>query len=240
MSTASGQGLIGRAVFPHSPQPSRSSRCAAWGSVAGLDDRHRGPSPKTPRRWRPGGRRDWLRIELDAEEAEPGRRRSARGRVLADPAVKTSASRPPSATAMRPRPWRLGTRRPRVPAGPRLVRALELSDVAGEAGEPGQPDSCSSAGSSARASSWVAQQVTSAPGVTEPGRVAIGTPSSGVKPIVVSTERPSRTAVTEQPPPRWQTTSRGRRHLLARPLDRQAVEAVAADSPIARTAPGSA
>src|SRR5436190_23271714 len=42
-------------------------------------------------------------------------------------------------------------------------------------------------------------------------RVAIGTPSSGVKPIVVSTERPSRTAVTEQPPPRWQTTSRGTR-----------------------------
>ena len=38
-------------------------------------------------------------------------------------------------------------------------------------------------------------------------RVAIGTPSSGVKPIVVSTERPSRTAVTEQPPPRWQTPS---------------------------------
>ena len=39
--------------------------------------------------------------------------------------------------------------------------------------------------------------------------MAIGTPSSGVKPIVVSTERPSSTAVTEQPPPRWQTTSRG-------------------------------
>ena len=37
----------------------------------------------------------------------------------------------------------------------------------------------------------------------------MGTPSSGVRPIVVSRERPSRTAVTEQPPPRWQTTSRG-------------------------------
>ena len=45
----------------------------------------------------------------------------------------------------------------------------------------------------------------------DPERVAIGTPSSGLKPIVVSTERPSRTAVTEQPPPRWQTTSRGTR-----------------------------
>ncbi len=49
---------------------------------------------------------------------------------------------------------------------------------------------------------------TIAPGSTEPERVAIGTPSSGLKPIVVSTERPSRTAVTELPPPRWQTTSR--------------------------------
>ena len=53
------------------------------------------------------------------------------------------------------------------------------------------------------------QQVEQEPGSTEPERVAIGTPSSGVKPIVVSTERPSRTAVTEQPPPRWQTTRRG-------------------------------
>ena len=51
----------------------------------------------------------------------------------------------------------------------------------------------------------------SAPGSTEPERVVIGTPSSGLKPIVVSTERPSRTAVTELPPPRWQTTSRGTR-----------------------------
>ena len=36
----------------------------------------------------------------------------------------------------------------------------------------------------------------------------MGTPSSGEKPIVVSTERPSRTAVIEDPPPRWQTTRR--------------------------------
>jgi hypothetical protein len=36
----------------------------------------------------------------------------------------------------------------------------------------------------------------------EPERVAIGTPSSGLKPIVLSSERPSRTALTEQPPPR--------------------------------------
>jgi hypothetical protein len=35
--------------------------------------------------------------------------------------------------------------------------------------------------------------------------------ASGENPIVVSTERPSRTAVTERPPPRWQTTSRSAR-----------------------------
>jgi hypothetical protein len=50
-----------------------------------------------------------------------------------------------------------------------------------------------------------------APGSTDPERVAIGRPSSGLKPIVVSTERPSRTAVTEQPPPRCATTRRGTR-----------------------------
>ena len=38
----------------------------------------------------------------------------------------------------------------------------------------------------------LAQQVDERAGSTEPERVAIGTPSSGVKPIVVSTERPSR------------------------------------------------
>ena len=57
-------------------------------------------------------------------------------------------------------------------------------------------------------------------------------PSSGLKPIVVSTDRPSATAVTEQPPPRWQTTRRRAAHPLGRPLHREAVEAVAADAPL--------
>ncbi len=56
-----------------------------------------------------------------------------------------------------------------------------------------------------------ASRNSSRPGSIAPERVAIGTPSSGVKPIVVSTERPSRTALTEQPLPRWQTTSRRQR-----------------------------
>jgi len=41
-----------------------------------------------------------------------------------------------------------------------------------------------------------------------PGRVAIITPPAGVRPIEVSTEWPSRTAVTLQPLPRWAMTIR--------------------------------
>ena len=54
----------------------------------------------------------------------------------------------------------------------------------------------------------LAQEVDERARVDGARRVAIGTPSSGLKPIVVSTERPSSTAVTEQPPPRWQATIR--------------------------------
>ena len=46
------------------------------------------------------------------------------------------------------------------------------------------------------------------PGSTVPEREAITSPSSGVKPMVVSTDRPSRTAHSDDPAPRWQVTSR--------------------------------
>jgi hypothetical protein len=46
------------------------------------------------------------------------------------------------------------------------------------------------------------KEVQDDPGSTAPDRVAIGMPSNGVIPIDVSTERPSRTAVTDAPPPR--------------------------------------
>ena len=66
-----------------------------------------------------------------------------------------------------------------------------------------------------------------------------------MKPIVVSTERPSSTALTEQPLPRWQTTSRRQRSaprirvgLLVAPRDVEPVKAVAAQlealAPLAR------
>ena len=46
-----------------------------------------------------------------------------------------------------------------------------------------------------------------AAGSMEPQRVPMIRPSSGVKPIVVSTTRPSRTAHSEEPLPKWQLTS---------------------------------
>ncbi len=46
------------------------------------------------------------------------------------------------------------------------------------------------------------------PGSASPERVPITKPSSGVKPRLVSTERPRSTAVIEQPLPRWQVMSR--------------------------------
>ena len=45
-------------------------------------------------------------------------------------------------------------------------------------------------------------------GSRSPLRVPITRPSSGVKPIEVSTERPPRIAAAEQPLPRWQVTRR--------------------------------
>ena len=63
--------------------------------------------------------------------------------------------------------------------------------------------------------------------------MAIGTPSSGVKPIVVSIERPSSTAVTEQPPPRWQATIRAASSCDDDRLHGDPVEPVAAHAPVA-------
>ena len=46
------------------------------------------------------------------------------------------------------------------------------------------------------------------PGSMLPERVAITSPSSGVKPMVVSTERPPEIAHSDAPAPRWQLTIR--------------------------------
>ena len=113
------------------------------------------------------------------------------------------------------------------------VERVELVDARRLPESPSRPDSDSSARSISSTPSFpVRRRCSTISASIEPERVAIGTPSSGLKPIVVSTDRPSRTAVTEQPPPRWQTTSRSAAHLLGRPLHRQPVEPVAADAPL--------
>jgi len=56
---------------------------------------------------------------------------------------------------------------------------------------------------SSRAMMW-----RSTAGSMSPQRVPMTSPSRGVKPIEVSTDRPPRTAATEQPLPRWQVITR--------------------------------
>ena len=105
---------------------------------------------------------------------------------------------------------------------------------------PSRPDSWSRTSRRRRVHPTVAQQRRSTPGSTEPERVPIARPSSGVKPIDVATDAPCQTAVTEQPLPRWATTMPAltpaepsrRRGLANRPRHRQAVEAEAAHAPV--------
>ncbi len=73
-----------------------------------------------------------------------------------------------------------------------------------------------------------------------PERVAIARPSSGVNPMVVSTERPAFTAASEAPAPRWQVTMRRPVRWPSEQLGRssrrvgvgEAVEAEAAQAPL--------
>ena len=68
---------------------------------------------------------------------------------------------------------------------------------------PSSPDRCSSASpSSAVVSPSRSSSHSSSPGSTLPDRVAITRPSSGVNPIVVSTERPPAIAHSDAPAPR--------------------------------------
>ena len=82
----------------------------------------------------------------------------------------------------------------------------------------------------------VAQQPEHSPGSTLPERVAMTRPSSGVKPIVVSTQRPSRTAASDAPAPRWQVTTDARRRQRARPRRRRRATGRGSRSGAARSA----
>ena len=74
---------------------------------------------------------------------------------------------------------------------------------------PRRPERCSSvAASSAGGVPTCSSSQSTSPGSMDPERVAMTNPSSGVKPIVVSTERPPSTAARDAPAPRWQVTMR--------------------------------
>jgi hypothetical protein len=102
-------------------------------------------------------------------------------------------------------------------AGLRVIPGGGQPDVAqvpgttGQFGEARQPAECSSPSdtSSKVSPPWRSSQRTS-PGSTVPDLVAMTSPSSGVKPMVVSTHLPLLTAASDDPAPRWQVTTRCR------------------------------
>ena len=103
------------------------------------------------------------------------------------------------------------TRRRRArPGRPRhRVPRARLADRHSCPTDPFRPESCSSASpSSWTVSSPCCSNHTSKPGSTDPGRVPMTSPSVGVNPMVVSTERPPTTAANEAPLPTWQETTR--------------------------------
>ena len=88
---------------------------------------------------------------------------------------------------------------------PRSTRSSmsRMSDTPGEAEQAAAPVeqvSSSSIDMPARRARWK-----STAGSMSPERVPMTSPSSGVRPIDVSTERPPSIAVTEAPLPRWST-----------------------------------
>ena len=161
-------------------------------------------------------------VELDAEEAEPRADRGAHERrALADAAGEDERVEPAERDRHRgDRRRDAVARRPRARAARRAPRDASSSSTLRRAAEAEQAGLVLERVLELvrRRSRRAAAGRGALRGRPSPERVAIGTPSSGLKPIVVSTERPSSTAVTEQPPPRWQTTRRGDGHLLGRPL----------------------
>ncbi len=108
-------------------------------------------------------------------------------------------------------------------AFPRFIAAT-TSRISPETPEiPSNPDFVFKSSSSILPSKWPCwSRYVRIPGSTEPERVPIMSPSSGVNPMVVSMLTPPRIAASEHPLPRWQVTSlRSERfrpsHCAARP-----------------------
>jgi len=135
------------------------------------------------------------------------------GRCSPIPPVKTRTSTPSRAATMAATParrrWTRTSTASRARSSP-SSRAASTSRRSPEVPEsPRRPASCSSPwATSSTERPAVDWSHSRAPGSTEPDRVAMTRPSSGVNPIVVSTERPPDTAHREAPAPRWQVTVR--------------------------------
>ncbi len=147
-------------------------------------------------------------IEVDAEKSEPAANVLAdAGRAFADPGREDESVDPARSCRHRrdrPRDPMLENRvrqpRSRI-AGLRCV--LELASPPSSTAEPLDAGvEVESVVERVDPDAALPQQVQHRAGIDRPERVFIGTPSSGLNPIVVSTDRPSATAVTEQPPPR--------------------------------------
>ena len=181
-----------------------------------------GPSrPGLGRRNVPSQRRSLVRRPdfgaMSSSTSRNPRRAHNRSRTRADPspipAVKARASRPPAEAAIpatAPARWcSITSRASKARGSPDCARRSTSIIPPLPPASPSTPESKLRARSSESTLRYPSRSTyRSAPGSIDPERVVIGTPSSGVKPIVVSTDLPERTAVTDEPPPRWQTTSR--------------------------------
>ena len=102
-----------------------------------------------------------------------------------------------------------GRRRSQAHAASPRAPGEHLAQVPGRAGQALQPGVVlEDVAQLGRATPPCSSSQSSKPGSTVPGRVFITSPASGVKPMVVSTETPPRTAASEAPAPRWQVTIR--------------------------------
>ena len=157
-------------------------------------------------------------IQADAEKfearADP---LTDRRRVLADAAGKDQRVQPAERRDERAeklvrliaeqlnrlgRAWRRTSRSSEIAHVARSTRDAEEAGLADRPADRARP----------ALSPRACEQVERTPGSRSPVRVPIIKPPVGVKPIVVSTPTPSRTAAMLAPLPRWAMTTRPRRH----------------------------
>ncbi len=161
------------------------------------------------------GLADSLAASSSATPKKP-RPAAARHRTGAEcspiPAVNTRMSRPPRAATIEAMPARNRCRYTpiaRTASWSPVCSAASTARMSALPARPSSPERCNRAVliSLDDRPPWSSSQSTS-PASTDPARVAMTSPSSGVKPIVVSTQNPPRTAARDAPAPRWHVTTR--------------------------------